>query len=81
MKTVHMVAFILLVIGGLNWLLVGLFQWDIGALFGGMDAVISRLIYILVGLAAISEAVTHKQNCKQCAPSMASSAPSSSMGQ
>ena len=61
-----MIAFILLVIGGLNWLLVGLFHWDIGNIFGGMGAPISRLIYVLVGLAAISELATHKQNCKRC---------------
>ncbi len=60
MKMLHMIAFILLVVGGLNWLLVGLFGWDIGALFGGMDAVLSRLIYILVGLSAIYMAVNYK---------------------
>lgn len=59
-------AFILLVIGGLNWLLVGLFQWDIGNIFGGMAAALSRLMYILIGLAAISKLVTHKKNCKMC---------------
>jgi hypothetical protein len=46
-------AYWLLVIGGLNWLLVGLMGWDIGELFGGQDALISRIIYILVGLSAI----------------------------
>lgn len=43
----------LLIIGGLNWLLVGIFKWDVGSLFGGMDALISRVIYVLVGLAAV----------------------------
>jgi len=62
----HMVTFILLIIGGLNWLLVGIFGWDIGQIFGGMDAAISRVIYILVGLAAVYEAVTHKNLCKNC---------------
>jgi hypothetical protein len=47
------VAFWLVVIGGLNWLLVGLLSWDIGELFGGQGAVISRIIYILVGLSAL----------------------------
>ncbi len=46
-------TFILLVIGGLNWLLVGLTGWDIGQLFGGQGAMISRIIYILVGLSAV----------------------------
>lgn len=67
MKGLHMLAFLLLVIGGLNWLLVGLFQWDVGELFGGMDAMISRVIYVLVGLSAIYLAITHKQDCKTCA--------------
>lgn len=62
----HMIAFILLIVGGLNWLLVGLFGWDVGALFGGMDTLISRLVYILVGLSAIYEVATHKKNCKAC---------------
>lgn len=43
----------LLIIGGLNWLLVGLFGWDIGELFGGQTAIISRIVYVLVGLSAL----------------------------
>ena len=66
MKIIHITAFILLIIGGLNWLLVGVFGWDVGNLFGGQGALISRIIYILVGLAAIWEAVTHPKNCKIC---------------
>lgn len=66
MKAVHMVAFLLLVVGGLNWLLVGVFQWDVGELFGGMDAVVSRVIYVLVGLSAVYLALMHKQDCKTC---------------
>lgn len=66
MKKWHMLAFILLVVGGLNWLLVGLFGWDIGAVFGGMGAPISRVIYILVGVAAVYELATHRGRCKNC---------------
>lgn len=69
MKGLHMVAFILLIVGGLNWLLVGLFAWDVGVLFGGQMAVISRIIYVLVGLAALVEVFSHKSSCKACAPS------------
>lgn len=61
-----MISFILLIIGGLNWLLVGVAGWDVGQLFGGMEAIASRVIYILVGLAAIYEVVTHRSNCKEC---------------
>ena len=73
MKSLHMVTFILLVVGGLNWLLFGLLGWDIGALVGGMDSMLAKIIYILVGLSAIYELVTHKSSCKQCggsAPTM-----------
>ena len=69
MKSLHLVAFILLVIGGLNWLLVGVAGWDIGELFGGQGEVISRVIYVLVGLAAIYEVATHKANCRACGAS------------
>lgn len=67
MKKWHMLAFILLVVGGLNWLLVGLFGWDIGAVFGGMGAPISRVVYILVGVAAVYELATHRGRCMDCA--------------
>lgn len=68
-----MAAFVLLVVGGLNWLLWGLFGWEIGQLFGGLEAMVSRVIYVLVGLAAIYEAATHKANCRQCGASAVSS--------
>lgn len=66
MANMHYVTFGLLVVGGLNWLLQGLFGWDVGQLFGGMDAVVSRVIYVLVGLAAVWEVVSHKKCCKMC---------------
>lgn len=47
-------ALILVIIGALNWLLVGIFQWDlVAALFGGADSWVSRIIYTIVGLAGI----------------------------
>ena len=68
MKGLHMLTFLLLVVGGLNWLLVGVFGWDIGQIFGGQAAVISRVVYALVGLSAIYEVVIHKQACRYCNP-------------
>ena len=79
MKALHTVAFILLVVGGLNWLLVGVAGWDIGKLFGGMDALVSRVIYILVGLSAALLVVTHKKDCRNCSSGGTTGA-SSSMG-
>ena len=47
-------ALILLIIGGINWGLVGIFQLDIIAwLFGGAGALISRTLYILVAISAV----------------------------
>lgn len=66
----HMLTFILLVVGGLNWLLVGLFGWDVGEIFGGQDALISRIIYILVGLSALYEIAIHKSACRLCSEGM-----------
>ncbi|WP_019412909.1 DUF378 domain-containing protein [Paenisporosarcina sp. TG20] len=54
MQNLNTIALLLIIIGGLNWLLVGLFQWDlVGGLFGGMDSAIARIVYVIVGLAAI----------------------------
>lgn len=65
-----MVTFTLLLIGGLNWLLVGLVGQDVGQLFlGGQDALLSKIIYVLVGLSAIAEILMHKASCKLCVPS------------
>ena len=67
MKALHCIAFTLLVVGGLNWLLVGIFKWDLGMLlFGSQEAIVSRIIYILVGLSAIAVVATHKRDCKVC---------------
>lgn len=65
-KWVHMVTFLLVIVGGLNWLLLAVTGWEIGQIFGGMDATISKIIYILVGLSAIYLVVTHKKDCKTC---------------
>jgi uncharacterized membrane protein YuzA (DUF378 family) len=45
---------ILVIIGAINWGLIGFFQFDlVAAIFGGQDAVVSRIIYALVGLAGL----------------------------
>jgi len=54
MHTINILSLLLLIIGGINWLLVGLAQVDLVAeLFGGEDAAASRLVYVLVGLSAL----------------------------
>lgn len=57
MKTIKIIALILVVIGALNWGLIGLFDLDVvSSLFGDMTT-LSRVIYILVGLAGLVLAV------------------------
>jgi len=47
------IALILVIVGGLNWFLVGLFSFDlVAAIFGAMT-IISRIVYILVGISAV----------------------------
>ncbi len=62
----HKVAFILLIVGGLNWLLVGVVGWDVSRFLGGETSVLSRAVYILVGLAAVYELVSHRECCRAC---------------
>lgn len=54
MKALNLVTLVLLVVGGLNWGLVGAFQFDlVAALFGGQDAALARIVYVVVGLSAL----------------------------
>ena len=64
--SLHKIAFILLIVGGLNWLLLALFGWEIGEIFGGQEVILSQIIYILVGLSALYEMFGHKGMCKAC---------------
>ncbi len=54
MKSLNLLTLVLLIVGGLNWGLVGAFQFDlVAALFGGQDALLSRVVYVLVGVSAL----------------------------
>lgn len=53
LSTVAIVSLVLLIIGGLNWGLVGLFQFDLVAAIFGEMSVLSRIVYVLVGIAAL----------------------------
>jgi len=53
MRTINLITLTLLIVGGLNWGLVGLFNFDlVAALFGEMS-LLSRVVYTLVGLSAL----------------------------
>jgi len=60
MKTIDVLAAILVVVGAANWGLVGLFQFDLVATIFGDMSVISRMVYVLVGLAGAFQAVQWK---------------------
>lgn len=47
------VALVLVIVGGLNWALVGLFSFDLVATIFGDMSVLSRIVYVLVGLSAV----------------------------
>jgi uncharacterized protein len=59
------VALVLVVVGGLNWGLVGIFQFDLVAtIFGDMSS-LSRVVYALVGLSAVYVAISLGQLCRK----------------
>jgi len=60
MKTIDVIVAVLLVIGGLNWGLVGLFSFDLVAAILGDMSVLARVVYVLVGIAAVYQAIGWK---------------------
>ncbi|MBI2595228.1 DUF378 domain-containing protein [Candidatus Daviesbacteria bacterium] len=64
-KMLHMVVFTLVLVGALNWGLMGLFDFNlVSAIFGSLG--LEKLVYILVGVAAVYLGFTHMQDCKIC---------------
>ncbi|WP_066062996.1 DUF378 domain-containing protein [Neobacillus soli] len=54
MRMIHRIALILVIIGAINWGLIGFFQYDlVAAIFGGQGSVVSRVIYSLVGISGL----------------------------
>jgi uncharacterized protein len=82
---IHKICWVLLIIGGLNWGLVGAFQYDLVMNLLGFWPWLVRTIYVLVGLAAIAMLFTcgkcctcrgkGKCDCTKCAPPQPASAP------
>lgn len=53
-RTIDWIALLLIVIGAINWGLVGFFQYDlVGSIFGGTSSLASRIVYAVVGIAGI----------------------------
>ncbi|HYC75571.1 DUF378 domain-containing protein [Brevundimonas sp.] len=53
MKALNLITLVLLIVGGLNWGLVGAFEFDLVAAIFGEGSALSRLVYVLVGLSAL----------------------------
>jgi uncharacterized protein len=77
MKAMHMITFILVIIGALNWGLVGLgwlvgggADWNLVHLILGSWMWLEGIVYILVGLSAVWLLVMHKKECKVCSGKM-----------
>lgn len=65
-KNLHMVTCVLIWVGALNWGLVGLFGYNlVGSLLTAWPMV-ERLVYVLVGAAAVYELLGHKDGCMYC---------------
>ena len=60
MRTVDIIVAVLLVVGGINWGLVGLFHFDLVAALFGESSPLSRMVYTMVGLCAVYQAVQWK---------------------
>lgn len=66
MKLLHQIAYVLVLVGALNWGLVGAFDFNLVEYLLGSWPSVVMIVYVLVGLSAIFEAVTHKNNCRNC---------------
>lgn len=67
MKSLHVIAFVLVVVGGINWGLVGVNpSYNLVEMLLGSWPVVVNVVYILVGLSAIYLAATHKGDCNTC---------------
>lgn len=54
MKALNIISLLILILGGLNWLVIGLFEYDVvSEIFDGQDSVGAKIVYIIVGLAAL----------------------------
>lgn len=66
MKLVHVVAFVLVIVGGINWGFVGLLNFNFVSMVFGTVPSFENFVYILVGAAAVYLLATHATNCKAC---------------
>lgn len=73
MKGLHSVAFVLVIIGGINWGLIGLAgfiggDWNVVHMILSFSPQLEWLVYVLVGLSAVYLVTSHKKDCRYCNP-------------
>lgn len=66
MKLLHMVTFLLTVVGAVNWGLVGLLDLNLVQVLLGQWMMLEKVVYVLVGLSAVYTLATHLGMCKVC---------------
>lgn len=71
MKALHGISFVLVVVGALNWGLVGLGNfaggdWNLVKMIVGAWPVVENVVYVLVGVSAVLLATGHKKDCRAC---------------
>ena len=71
MNWLHTASWILIVVGAINWGLVGLggfmgSNWNVVGMLLGSWPMLEWLVYVLVGLSGVYEIVVHKKNCRLC---------------
>lgn len=66
MKSLHMVTYLLVIVGAVNWGLVGLLNLNLVNVLVGSWPILEKAVYILVGLSAVYDFVAHMKYCKYC---------------
>lgn len=66
MKALHYITFYLVIIGALNWGLIGLFGFNLVTAIFGSWPMVETVIYILIGVSAVYRFIEHQKDCKIC---------------
>lgn len=66
MKWLHMVTFLLMVVGAVTWGTVALFQFNVVDMVFGAGSQLGKMVYVLVGASGLYMFATHKNDCKTC---------------
>jgi len=66
-KTLHMITFTLVIVGAINWGLVGLFNLNVvNILLASSYPILEKAVYVLVGVSGVYVISTHMKDCKIC---------------